>query len=328
MATHQGRSLIRHFLLPGLFWLGLVLPAHAVVLYDTGDPLANTAAPDAAYSGSGWEYQGLYGSFMGTMIAPQYFITAQHIGVSASPTFTSTAAFNGLADITYTIDMSANGGTGYWDIAGTDLRIFKINESFSSYAQLYTGSAEEGMDLVVFGRGGPRGAEVLDGTDLKGWYHTGSDGVARWGTNEVDGISNFGSGDLLRADFDAVGGGYESTLSSGDSGGAVFVNDNGVWKLAGINFGVDGSFDTNNVVDDNEFDAALFDRGGYYQGADGSGWFGPLPDGSPASFYASRISTSALEIQAIAVIPEPGSLLMVILAAGLIWQRRRLHGEA
>lgn len=323
MASPSGRSFLRSVLLSGLFGFGLALPVHAVVLYDTGDPLANTAAPDAAYAGSGWEYQGLYGSFLGTMIAPQYFITAQHIGVSGSNTFTSTAAFNGGTDIAYTIDLSANGGTGFWDIAGTDLRIFKINETFSSYAPLYTGSTEQGMELVVFGRGGPRGAEVYESGDLKGWYHTGSDGVARWGTNEISGISNFGSGDLLRASFDPIGGGYEATLSVGDSGGAVFVNDGGVWKLAGINFAVDGSFDTNNVVDDNEFEAALFDRGGFYQGADGSGWFGPLPDGSPASFYASRISTSAAEIQAIAVIPEPGSLLMVILGAGLIWQRRR-----
>lgn len=323
MAAPLGRSFFFFALLSGLFGLGLIQRLSAVVLYDSGDPLANTAAPDGAYAGSGWEYQGLYGSFMGTMIAPQYFITAQHIGVSGSNTFTSSAAFNGSADIAYTIDLSANGGTGFWDIAGTDLRIFKINETFSSYAPLYTGSAEQGMELVVFGRGGPRGAEVYEGGDLKGWYHTGSDGVARWGANEVDGISNFGSGDLLRADFDPVGGGYEATLSVGDSGGAVFVNDGGVWKLAGINLGVDGSFDTNNVVDDNEFDAALFDRGGYYQGADGSGWFGPLPDGSPASFYASRISTSAAEIQAIAVVPEAGSLLLLFASGTLLLRRKR-----
>jgi len=302
--------------------LVLILPleGRAVVLYDTDNALTNTTAPSGILADSGWAYQGLYGSYMGTMIGSQYFITAQHIGVSGSPTFTS------VADSTvYSIDAAANGNIGYWDIAGTDLRIYKINESFSTYAPLYTGSSEVGMEVVVFGRGGPRGAEVTLEGDLKGWLHTGSDGVVRWGENDVSGITAgpFG-GDLLRMSFDPMGGQNEATLSVGDSGGAVFVNDGGVWKLAGINYGVDGFFDTNNVVDDNEFSAALFDRGGFYQGSDSSGWSAvPLPPDSPANFYASRISESALEIQSIVSVPEPAGLVLLMLSALIPLRRRR-----
>jgi hypothetical protein len=303
-----------------LLWLlGSAATSQAVILVDTDNALANTTAPTGQYADSGWAYQGEYGSFLGTMIAPQYFITAQHIGVSASPTFTSTAEFNGAVDVTYTIDSSANGGQGFWNIAGTDLRIFKINETFSSYATLYTGGAEAGLEMVVFGRGGPRGAEVELSGDVKGWYHTGSDGVARWGANTVDGIVG---GDLLRADFDNVLGQNESTLSVGDSGGGVFVNDGGVWKLAGINYGVDGFFDINNITGDGlEFAAALYDRDGFYQGDDGNGW--ALAPDSAGGMYASRISTNAAVIQNIIGVPEPGSVLMLMLGGVLMMRRRR-----
>lgn len=302
-----------------LIWAGTQL-SQAVVLYDTDNALANTDAPTGILADSGWAYQGLYGSFLGTMIGSQYFITAQHIGVSGSPTFT------GVADSTvYTIDAAVNGGVGYWDIAGTDLRIFKINETFGSYAELYTGSGEVGMELVVFGRGGPRGAEVILDSDLKGWLHTGSDGVVRWGENDVSGITVTPTvGDLLRVSFDPLSGQNESTLSVGDSGGAVFVNDGGVWKLAGINYGVDGYFDVDDIVDDNEFEAALFDRGGFYQGSDDGGWSAaPLPPDSPANFYASRISASALEIQSIVSVPEPAGVLLLLLSGWLGIRRRR-----
>jgi hypothetical protein len=303
---------------------GAFLPggAKGIILFDTGNALANTTAPAGIYADSGWAYQGMYGDFLGTMIAPQFFITADHIGISAVPTFTSVESGS-----LYTIDVAANGGAGFWRVGETDLRVYKINESFSSYAPLYTGGLEAGMDLVVYGRGGPRGAEVEVEGDLRGWYHTGADGVVRWGANEVDGITIIGGNEYLTASFTPVLGQNEATLSVGDSGGAVFINDGGVWKLAGINYGVDGYFDTNNVSGDGlAFEAALFDRGGFYQGRDDAGWFGPLPDGSPGSFYASRISASALEIQGIVGVPEPGGVLLVLLGMGLGMRRRRREG--
>ena len=129
------------------------------------------------------------------------------------------------------------------------------------------------------------------------------------------------------AGFSAGGTAEEATLSNGDSGGGVFVNDGGVWKLAGVNYSIDGQFDTNNTVGDgSEFDAALFDRGGLYQGSDAFGWtFIPdLPLDNPSNMYASRISTNAASIMSIAVVPEPHSALLVMLAAlcGLAQRKR------
>ena len=240
--------------------------------------------------------------------------------------------FTGGADVTYNIDLTANSGAGYWDIAGTDLRIFKVNESFSSYAPLYTGSLEIGLTMVTHGRGGPRGVDVLVGSTLHGWKHNGPDGIARWGSNTVGSTYASALGDLLTADFSASGTAEESTLSNGDSGGGVFVNDGGIWKLAGVNFSIDGRFDTNNTVGDgSDFDAALFDRGGLYQGSDAFGWtFIPnLPLDNPSSMYASRISTNSAAIMSIAVVPEPHAALLVLLAAmGSVMQRRRITPQA
>ena len=130
-------------------------------------------------------------------------------------------------------------------------------------------------------------------------------------------------GHLLRSSFDPLSGQNEATLSVGDSGGGMFINDGGIWKLAGINYGVDGFFDTNDDVDANEFSAALFDRGGFYQGSDADGWSAvPLPPDSPASFYASRISASVLEIQSIIGVPEPAGAVLLLLG-GLLMIRRR-----
>ena len=303
--------------------LGWASSARAVLFYDTGSPSHNIAAPTGAYLDSGWQYQGYYGAYLGTMIAPQYFITAQNMGTQGS-SFVSAGIFNGGADVTYTIDTAANSGAGFWDIAGTDLRIFKINEYFSSHATLYTGSSEQGLDMVTMGRGGVRGADVMVSGTLHGWKHTGSDGVARWGSNIVSDVTTIpGLGGMLVATFVASGPGHtleEATLSVGDSGGAVFVNDGGIWKLAGINYSVDGMFDTNNTTGDgSEFNAALFDRGGLYQGNDGQGWTlipNVGPD-NPSSMYASRISTNAVAIQAIAVVPEPHSAVLIALT-GLV----------
>ncbi|WP_395743335.1 hypothetical protein [Prosthecobacter sp.] len=315
-----------------LAWLCLTAaPCRAVVFEATADPTHNTTAPTGIFADSGWQYEGSYGAYLGTMIAPQYFITAQHFGLQGS-TFTQSSVFNGSADMTYNIDTAANGGLGYWDIAGTDLRIFKIQETFSTYAPLYTGSLETGLTMEINGRGGARGADVLVGGVLHGWQDTTPDGTARWGTNTVSGIYSSAIGDLLTASFSASGTAEEATLSNGDSGGGVFVDDGGIWKLAGVNYSIDGMFDTNNVIGDgSDFNAALFDRGGLYQGSDSFGWtFIPdLPVDNPSSMYASRISTSADAITAITMVPEPHSALLVALAlaAGLL-QRRRITRPA
>src|SRR5262245_53333675 len=162
--------------------LGLLLAsrASAVLLYSSPD--RNTSEPGSLDNrgswgsspsgpsdprrllGSGWQLEGDFRGFLGTPIAPNYFITAKHIGGEQDGT--NFFVWNG---VTYT----STTATGMLDSPNSDLRIWKINETFPTWAPLYSSASdgsEIGKSLVVFGRGTPRGAEVRtsDGA-LKGW---------------------------------------------------------------------------------------------------------------------------------------------------------------
>ena len=306
-----------------------VTGARAVLFESTGDPGFNTTAPTGLYEDSGWQHLGYYGAFLGTAIAPQYFITAQHFGLQGG-TSSQDALFIGGPTVNHTIDASANGGLGYWDIAGSDLRIFKIEGTFASYAELYLGSGI-GETAVLTGRGGVRGDAVV-GAGIQGWEHTAADGVARWGTNEISGTTGSGAGTLWEAKFDGTGGTtYEAGLSSGDSGGGLFVYHEGAWKLAGVNYSIDGLFDVNNEVGDNsEFSASMTNMRGFYQGSDGGGWT-LIPSGGPAlpsGMYFSSVTANAAAIQSIIVVPEPsGALLVMTALLGGVAARRRVAGS-
>jgi len=253
--------------------------AGAVIFQSTSDPGYNTSAPTGALTNSGWQYQGLWLNFLGTPIAPQYFITANHVGGTTNDVF----FFNGRP---------------YHPVAAfktfdSDLAIWRVQETFPSYARLYSSSNETNQHLIVFGRGTQRGAPVVVGGQTNGWFWGAPDGVQRWGENDVAAITNLGVGvgDMLRVIFDGNDGSNECHLSDGDSGGGVFIQEDGVWKLAGINHGVDGEF--SNAVDAAVFTAALTDRRGLFQQTSTSDWIpinGALP--VPSAFYSTRVSAN------------------------------------
>ncbi|HMJ06350.1 MAG TPA: hypothetical protein VK474_08875, partial [Chthoniobacterales bacterium] len=85
----------------------------------------------------------------------------------------------------------------------------------------------------------------------------------------------------------------EAHLSVGDSGGAVFIKDGPTWKLAGINYAVDGPIFTDNAGG-GAFDGALYDAHDfYYQDSDNPPHYVliPGPGPVPTGFYATRISS-------------------------------------
>lgn len=311
-----------HALAALLLALGIT-SSQAVMLKGTGDPTANTTAPTGALQNSGWQYQGQWGSFLGTPIAPQYFVAAKHVGGGVGGAF----VFNGVTYVT----------TACWDAPdGSDLRIWKVDGVFPYWAPLYTANDELGKQFVVIGRGTQRGEEVIISVTetnystntyslkslglnpnsakklyptatikgqtmtlvtstmttnqaLKGWKAGPGDRVMRWGENNVS-----GAGDFLVAFFDGDGNDNEAYLSSGDSSGAMFIQQNGGWSLAAINYGIEGPFSTTSKG--TTFYAALMDESGLYCGGSLIPNDGQL---RPARFYATRISTRLAWINSI-----------------------------
>ena len=278
----------------------------AVILYSTGDPSRNTTPPTGALTNSGWQYQGQWGAFLGTPISAKYFLAAGHVGGLVGDPF----IFRG---VTYTT-------TAMVDDPYSDLRIWRVCGEFPDFAPLYDGVSEVGQQFVVFGRGTQRGEPVvissLLGPTTKGWFWGSYDGVQRWGANTVSAIINgdnivplTGSlggavGDMLQATFDANGLTDEAHLSVGDSSGGVFIQNGGVWKLAGINYAVEALFNTNNVG--GGFLAAATDKGGLYSGGQGNWQQTPdLPADLPSVFYATRIASKLAWIQSVLAAPPP-----------------------
>ena len=298
--------------LSGRMLIGSILllsapPLPALIFFDTGDPAHNReVAPGGAWAGSGWHYQGDYKNFLGTMISPRHFVTARHLGVGETE-FIHKTYFSGVAsDRTYYLNPTVNGGAGFWNITGTDLRLFEVYGDFPAYAPLYTKSNEAGKETVMMGRGVTRGEAVTLSGDTRGWKWGVSDKRARWGVNDIDSIVNDPSfGELLVTDFDEAPGTEECQAGSGDSGGALFIKDLGTWKLAGIFYGVDGSYDTNSICGDGtDHNGAMFEALGFFIGDDTAecdGWDAVTigDDTDESRSFSTRISASAIMIQAI-----------------------------
>ncbi|MEO5713113.1 MAG: hypothetical protein ABIT37_06460 [Luteolibacter sp.] len=267
--------------------LGLLLilafagQSDAVIFLDTTDPTYNTSTPG---DNSGWQYEGEFNGFLGVPIAPFYFITANHIGGTVG-------------------DVLDFHGDNYTTIAsqlipGTDLRVWEVNHSkpFPNYAPLSTGAADLGAAATVFGRGTQKGKALIVSGEPKGWFWGSFDVPEpneRWGKNQVSLIiTDQDLGEFLQCDFDNPGIANECHLSAGDSGGGVFVLESGLWRLAGINYAVDGPFRLS--ASDPEFFAALYDCGGLEIKTGPASWLA-IANGEEnvaSSFYSSRVSAS------------------------------------
>jgi hypothetical protein len=264
----------------------IALPANAIIFYSTGDTEHNTTAPTGTLANSGWELQGNWGANLGTPIGPHHFITANHVGGAVGDPF----YFRGVSYAT----ISTTGDSA------SDLRIWEIAGTFPAWADLYNGVTETGADLMVYGRGMTRGAEVRVNGALKGWQWGAYDARMRWGQNKVASISttaNYPSSDVLVVAFNTNGSAEEAQIAYGDSGGGVFVKDGTAWRLAGINFTVDGPYNTSSSGAG--FQAAIFDEGGLYKKT-GTFVFTPdLPTAQPGNFTATRIKSRISWIQGV-----------------------------
>lgn len=273
---------------------GALLPATASAIMQTdGGPVATRVISTASLSTGEMDaanLQGRFRGFLGTPIHPNYFITAQHVGISP----------------TDTIDFSQGPNAGsyaivtWYDDPASDLRIVEIDGAFGDWALLNAAAIEVGQEVILFGRGGAPNGPVSVAGELKGWTAAARDGQVSWGRNEVSGT--FGP-DQVYARFDRFGGANEGGFSNGDSGGAwFFVDPLGVSRLLAISFAVTGPFqyDAGGVPDGAPFEAALYDIGGLWVGSPGSETFvSDNPVDIPGVAFGTRISQSIGWIESI-----------------------------
>ncbi len=276
-----------------LLVIGLMLEmqqGRGIIFYSTDSPDHNTSQPTGVLQTSGWQWIGQWQHFLGTPIGAHYFITAAHVGGTVGlPLF-----FRGKNHFT----------TASFSDPSSDLILWQVREPFSDWAPMNASTDEVGQRLMVFGRGTQRGSEINypnESPRLRGWGWGPVDGRLRWGQNQVTGFESSQPqefDDLFYATFDQNGGSNECHLSVGDSGGPSFVQNEGEWVLAGINYAVDGLFNTS--TNGNGFNASLFDSSGLYSGSVGA-WFQVpfFPRPRPSGFFSTRVSVRLEWIQSI-----------------------------
>lgn len=195
--------------------------------------------------------------YLGTAIGPRHFLTAAHIPFAVGDPF----FYRGRQ---YQI-------TNRSDLAGTDFTVGTVDADFPGYVEMYDRQDEEGRGVVMLGKGRWKGDPLLINGELKGWLHaeSGPPGI-RWGTNVIQGIRNVpfpvpgqAGGSFLVGEFDRAAGDDEAHFTFGDSGGPVFIEDCGVWKLAGIASAIQGPFVPTGDDVTPPYLAALFDTGGF-----------------------------------------------------------------
>ncbi len=278
-------------------FLGSLLPnLQAIILFGTDDPTQNTTAPTGKLALAGWQWEGSWPFALGTVIGPHHVITSTHLKIDIGEIF----RFRGLSYRTI----------GKAHLTGTDLEVFIIDGHFPDFAPLSNTRREIGRPVMLFGRGGQKGAPF----EGRGWLIGAFDNLQRWGTNTVSDIippERSSGGELLAMDFNPAAGRDEGFFSSGDSGAGTFLLDrDGLWKLAGVNFGVDGPFtlDTNTPP----FFAAIYDARKLWIGF--QGFQELIPDGpNPlvARSFATRVSSYLSWLEARRSDPRPADALVL-----------------
>lgn len=301
----------------GLLVLIWITPAKAIILSTKQE--RNTHAPSGVILNSGWQWEGQWGNFTGTIISKNTFITAAHVGGQVGDYFT----YGGRRYQT----------TAMYDDPQSDLRIWGIRARLTSAAPLQIQQNEVGKGMLVFGRGTQRGDEVVVNSQLKGWLWGEDDHVQSWGKNIVNGVASGLADDQttnvagvkLYWNFDLNGISHEGGLSLGDSGGGVFMKDpQGAWRLAGVNFAAQSTFTI--PGNDEVMHGAIVDAGGLQFG---DTLVDDVAQNIPTRMYATRISArrgwigdvlsgrisptaSAMAAPVAQGVPEPGSMACIL----------------
>lgn len=220
-----------------------VLPVSAIVVADYS---VATNSPTGNYDVD-WNCVHNYRSSSGVAVGSHWLLTAAHVAIH-----------NGTSTIVI-------GGTNYYereiifhraanDLNHTqqaDLALIRFDKEFPVTVPLYTGSfpshPNAKLDAVMVGFG-------TTGTVDSAYYTISGSGkgTRRWGSNKIDkaeaspvvhdidesstdNVEYWVSDEGIQILFNSGYTLYEAGVGIGDSGGGTFVEEGGIWKLAGIN---------------------------------------------------------------------------------------------
>ncbi len=260
--------------------------------------------PDSLYTDFATQFPsvGKVGNSSGTLIAPQWVLTAAHISNADYATFTIGGTSYSVAQSFRHPQFLLNGANLNF---GYDVALLRLNTSVTGFApaRIYTGTNELGGTIAMVGFGASGVGSAANPQNP---------GTKRAGTNVADTIFSFSNGTAgqigaqdaaLVTDFDAPenlnpGETYntlgvatptslETQLAGFDSGGGGFIEVNGEWYLAGIHSGVASQLEWTGTGNDQRF-------------------------GYGAVSVMTRVSSYESFIASISGVPEPGSLGILV----------------
>ena len=270
-------------LLAGISACGL--PAGAVFTAEA--PGRRLDAPPRATYGDergGWAYCGAWGDYGGVAVGRHWFLTARHVGGHIGGVF----VFQGK-------EYRAVART---ELGDADLVLWQVDGDLPTWAPLHSGLAGTRLRAVVVGRGLAPGAPVMASGRRVGWTWGRMDGRTSWGDADLVGRSTLPGGEVVLVGAFTRNG---CALATGDSGGGVFVREQGRWALAGICRSTQRTWRKEDGSG-SPLAASLLDSRGYVPEGDATGAPGTAPTragGAPTLWSASRVSDHAVRIRAV-----------------------------